>query len=240
MRMLQASARKPLRKATARGPWTLSDGSLEALKWVGLALMTGDHINKYLLNEASPALYDLGRMVMPIFGFVLMANLARPGALATGIHLRVMRRLAIFAALATPAFVLLVGWWPLNILATLFVATLIVYLIELGGTGSSLLCALTFIVGGALVEFWWPALLYCLGAWRFVRKPSAGRLTVWVIGAAALALINGNFAALVALPLIWGATQVDFPLQRRRWVFYAFYPAHLTVLAVVALLQNGR
>jgi hypothetical protein len=179
-------------------------------------------------------------MVMPIFGFVLMVNLARPGAWATGVHLRVMRRLAIFAVLATPAFVLLVGWWPLNILATLFVATLIVYLAERGGIGCRLLCALTFIIGGALVEFWWPALLYCLGAWRFVRGPSAGRFTVWVIGTASLSLINGNFAALVALPLIWGASQVDFPLHRRRWVFYAFYPAHLTLLVVLSVLQNGR
>src|SRR4051812_42258689 len=60
---------KPAAPATA---WSISDGSLEALKWVGLVLMTSDHVNKYLLQDASPTLYALGRMVMPLFGFVLM------------------------------------------------------------------------------------------------------------------------------------------------------------------------
>mgnify|MGYP003575645171 CR=1 FL=1 len=213
--------------------WGVSDGSLEALKWVALVLMVGDHVNKYLLHESSTVLYALGRMVMPVFGFVLMFNLARPGALAGGLHRRIMKRLAIFGALATPAFVWLVGWWPLNILCTLFVATLVVYKLERGGKGHRLLAVAAFVIGGALVEFWWPALLCCLGAWAFVRQPTAGRFTLWALGTASLTIINGNFAALVALALIWGATQVDIPLRRSRWVFYAFYPAHLTALALI-------
>jgi hypothetical protein len=46
-------------------------------------------VNKYLLDGANPALYAMGRMVMPLFGFVLMTNLARSGALVAGVHLRV-------------------------------------------------------------------------------------------------------------------------------------------------------
>lgn len=96
-------------------------------------LMAGDHINKYLLHEASGSLYALGRLVMPLFGFVLVAHLARLEAFRNGLHLRVMKRLAVFALLATPAFVQLVGWWPLNSLATLVLTTLIVWLLEQGG-----------------------------------------------------------------------------------------------------------
>jgi hypothetical protein len=110
---------------------------------------------------------------------------------------------------------------------------LIVYLLEHGGTGHRWLATLAFIAGGAVVEFWWPALLVCLGAWAFIRKRTAGRLAFWVFGTASLAIVNGNFAALAALPLIWGATQVDVPLRRNRWLFYVFYPVHLTVLALV-------
>ena len=226
--MPQAPSSRPLPGVTGGLAWTVSDGSLEALKWVALVLMAGDHINKYLLHESSTTLYVLGRMVMPVFGFVLMFNLARPGALASGLHRRVMKRLAIFGALATPAFAWLVGWWPLNILYTLFIATLLVYLLERGGKGLWPLAVVAFVIGGALVEFWWPALLCCLGAWAFVRQPTAGRFTLWALSTASLALINGNFAALVALALIWGAAQVDIPLRRSRWAFYAFYPAHLT------------
>lgn len=218
-------------------PWAISAGSLESLKWVGLVLMAADHVNKYVLGEASASLYAMGRLVMPIFGFVLMYNLCRPGALADGVHLRVMKRLAVFGALATPAFVLLVGWWPLNILFTLLVSTLIIFLWERGGVPRRLLAMAVFLVGGAIVEFWWPALLCCLGAWAFVRRPDALRLALWVGATASLALINGNFAALVAIPLIWGARQVDIPMPRFRWAFYAFYPAHLTALVTYLTLR---
>ncbi len=226
------STRKSAPAAGAR-PWVIADGSLEALKWVALVLMVGDHINKYLLNEGVGSLYALGRMVMPIFGFVLMHNLCRPAGLARGVHARVMKRLVVFGLLSTPAFVYLVGWWPLNILFTLFTATLIVYLWERGGATRRLLACAVFVFGGALVEFWWPALLCCLGAWALLKRPTAWRLALWAMATGALAVVNGNFAAVIALLLIWGATRVDIPMPRMRWVFYAFYPAHLTALALL-------
>ncbi len=236
MRTAQASAAQPP-ASFARSAWHISDGSLEALKWIALILMAGDHVNKYLLHEANATLFALGRLVMPVFGFVLMFNLARARAWATGMHVRVIKRLALFGGLSTPAFVYLVGWWPLNILFTLLVATLVVYLWERGGMGQRVLAALTFLIGSAFVEFWWPALLCCFGAWAFIRRPTAVRFLVWTLATATLAVINGNFAAVVALLLIWGATRVDVPLPRSRWVFYAFYPAHLTLLALYLAMR---
>ncbi|WP_309957903.1 MULTISPECIES: TraX family protein [Variovorax] len=227
--------RKPHRAARRGGVWPVSCGSLEALKWVGLLLMTGDHVNKYLLAEASQTLYALGRMVMPLFGFVLMANLSRPGALESGMHLRVMKRLAVFALLATPAFVHLVGWWPLNILATLLLATLIVWLLERDSWIARCSALIAFIVGGAVVEFWWPALLYCIGSWAFIRRPSGLRMLWWASATGSLAAVNGNFAAMAALLLIWGARQVEIPCARGRWVFYAFYPIHLSLIALILI-----
>tara|TARA_Y100001972_G_C7576263_1_gene289142 strand:- start:202 stop:930 length:729 start_codon:yes stop_codon:yes gene_type:complete len=232
-----APSSKNVPTSTAPGSWAIADGSIEALKWVALVLMVGDHVNKYLLHEASGSLYALGRLVMPIFGFVLMHNLCRPAALARGVHVRVMKRLVAFGMLSTPAFAYLVGWWPLNILLTLLVATLIVFLWDRGGTARRLLAIMVFVFGGALVEFWWPALLCCLGAWAFLKRPTALRLTLWAMATASLAVINGNFSALIALPLIWSATRVVIPTPRLRWVFYAFYPAHLTALALLLALR---
>src|SRR5471032_1823847 len=59
-------------------PWTMAEGSLEAIKWAALILMVFDHTNKYLYAERLPVVFQLGRIVMPIFGFVLAYNLARP------------------------------------------------------------------------------------------------------------------------------------------------------------------
>ena len=61
----------------------LSSGTLEALKWLALLLMTLDHVNKHLLHASVPELFAAGRLTLPLFGFVLGYNLARPGVLAS-------------------------------------------------------------------------------------------------------------------------------------------------------------
>ena len=112
----------------------ISDSTLEALKWLALLLMVVDHANKYLLLDASPTLFNGGRIAMPLFVFVLAYNLARPDAYKRGAHKRTMKRLALFGLLATPPFIalggLLAGWWPLNILFALLSMTAIVYFLE--------------------------------------------------------------------------------------------------------------
>ncbi|RST50022.1 TraX family protein [Variovorax sp. MHTC-1] len=210
--------------------FVVADGTLEALKWIAMVLMALDHINKYLLGEAHTVLFILGRMAMPIFGFVLMYNLARPDALAADIHLRVMRRLLGFGLLATPIFAGLVGAWPLNIMFMLLLATGMVWLMERGGWWRVTAAVFAFIGFGALVEFWWFGALSCLGAWFFCRSPTGGRLALWVLALCSLWIVNRNFASLAALPLIWGLSRINIPLGRHKRLFYAFYPAHLALI----------
>jgi hypothetical protein len=123
----------PIRTPLSTAPrLELSSGSLEVLKWLALLLMTLDHVNKHLLHASVPELFAVGRLALPLFGFVLGYNLARPGALASGSYSRTARRLAIFGTIATIPFIALGGlgwgWWPLNIMATLLVATLCAWL----------------------------------------------------------------------------------------------------------------
>ena len=47
----------------------LSDGAVEAMKWLGLILMTADHAQKYGLMPAVPGVYEAGRVAFPLFGF---------------------------------------------------------------------------------------------------------------------------------------------------------------------------
>ena len=90
-------------------PLRISDGSLEALKWIALVLMTGDHVNKYLFNATLPVLFEAGRVALPLFIFVLAYNLARPDVMAREVYGRTMKRLALFGVLATPVFIALGG-----------------------------------------------------------------------------------------------------------------------------------
>ena len=55
----------------------LSDGAVEAMKWLGLILMTADHAQKYGLIPAVPGVYEAGRLAFPLFGIVMAYNLAR-------------------------------------------------------------------------------------------------------------------------------------------------------------------
>jgi TraX protein len=234
-------APSPARRRALLPALAITGGSLEALKWLGLVLMTLDHVNKYLLHDAVPALYDAGRIVMPLFAFVLAVNLARAGTLASGAYPRVMQRLAVAAVIASVPFIALGGlgwgWWPLNILATFLVATAAMYGFDRGGKANAFLACLTLLVGGAFVEFWWPALAIIMGVWSYARRPSVAALLLGVAGVAALQLINQNAWAWAALPFIAVAIAMPLRVPRLRWVFYVFYPAHLA--AIWAIRELG-
>jgi hypothetical protein len=231
----------PIRTPVSTAPrLELSSGSLEALKWLALLLMTLDHLNKHLLHASVPELFAAGRLALPLFGFVLGYNLARHGALASGSYSRTARRLAVFGSIATIPFIALGGlgwgWWPFNIMATLLVATLCARLIEVSGPARLVTAAALFIVGGALVEFWWPGLAVCLLAWAYCRRPAWLTLTLWIGTIASLYVINRNLWALAAVPLIFAAAQVKLTVPRSRLGFYVYYPVHLAVLWALARL----
>lgn len=223
----------------------IANGTIEALKWIALILMIGDHINKYLLNDTVAWLYDAGRSAMPLFMFVLAYNLARPGALERGVYQRTLIRLAIFGAVASPAFLalggLVNGWWPLNILFTLFVLTATLRLIEIGNLRGYLAAGLIFSLGGSLVEFWWPAVAFGVAVWSYKKQPSIAAILLAISSCVALTYINECQWALASLLIIVAAPLIDLRCPRARWFFYAFYPAHLTLiwLARIPLRQAG-
>ncbi len=221
----------------------LANGSLEALKWLALLLMLGDHINKYLLHDSVPALFNAGRVVMPIFAVVLGYNLARPGTLGAGVYPRMLTRLAVVALVASAPFIALGGlgwgWWPLNVMAALGLVTASLWLFDLGGPARVASGVALLVVGGFFVEFWWAILAIAVAAWLYARRPRWAALGLAAIGFASLHLVNRNEWALAALPLIALASCVDLSVPRVRWAFYAFYPLHLAAIWAVRSLVMG-
>lgn len=226
--------KRSIKLVSSRFSLSMNAASIDALKWLAIVLMVVDHVNKYVFKETIPSMYALGRVAMPLFMFVLGYNLARPGVLLGGVHKRLLARLLVFGAIATPPFIALNtlswNWWPVNIMFAMAAAVLVAWLIERGDRLSVICACLIFIWGGALVEFWWPAVALCLFSWAYFRKPSPVFFVGFVVSLLFLYLVNGNFWALGALPAIAAAHSWRWPLPRLKWFFYAFYPAHLAIL----------
>lgn len=221
-------------------PIHLSNGAIEALKWLALLLMTGDHINHHLFNATLPVLYEAGRLCLPIFIFVLAYNLARPGALENGAYVRTIKRLAIFGGIASVPFMALGGladgWWPLNVMITLLVLATVLYLLAQGGALNQAAAGFVFLVGGSSVEYWWPAILLGIAAWHYCKRPSFWSAVFAFVGLAAICLaINKNWWAFAALPVIALVARANPNLPRLQRVFYAYYPLHLAFLWLVRI-----
>lgn len=218
-------------------PLVIADGTIEGLKYLAVVLMTVDHINKYLFKGAVESMFILGRLAFPVFAFVVAYNLARPGDLSNGTAARMGKRLVFFGVISSPAFValggLIDGWWPLNIMLTFALTVGVITLCSIGGIGNVFAAGAAFVVGGALVEFWWPGVAICFTAWCFCRSPSWFYLSCWLLASASLVVVNGNYWAIAAVPLVLGAQYVNLPISRHRHLFYAYYPFHLAALWVV-------
>lgn len=76
-----------------------------------------------------------------------------------------------------------------------------------------------------------------LTVWAFFRDPQPWRICLAFLAAASLYLVNGNFYALSALPLVLVASRIDFSVPRSPWAFYTLYPIHLSLLAIVVFLR---
>ena len=215
------------------------DGTIETLKWVALFIMTLDHINKYFFNDKITLFFDLGRVAMPVFMFVLAYNLARPGTLESGAYVRVMKRLFISGLIAfiPTAFMkgLLCGWWPLNIMFTLLVVTATIYLIA---THHPIIAQGVFFLGCAVVEFWWFAGLFGVAVWWYCRKPNWTAAILIFISWGSLWVVNQNSWAFAALPLIWLISLLPIEMPKYKYLFYAYYPLHLTIICLVVNYQK--
>jgi len=208
------------------------------MKWLGLILMTADHAQKYGLMPTVPGVYEAGRVAFPLFAVVLAYNLARVPCHDRTVYVRVLTRLLCCGALASIPFIALgglgFGWWPLNGMGTLDVAVGIMYVIEARRPFWKTRAAAVFVLGGALVEFWWPGVALCVGAWWYCTHPTGGALLLWFAGTAGLTLINANCWACASFPVLAVVAYIvaiDIPRASR--FFYLYYPAHLAVLLLL-------
>lgn len=223
----------------------ISNSSLTAMKLTGIAAMLADHFNAFINPDYNQTLFEVGRIAFPLFALVLGYNLARiPSAKIP----RIMLRLLIFGIVATPIYIILGGglqhWWPLNILFTLCLATIIVYLLSLPAYNrwavtARMTALLLFTVIGGLVDYLWLGPALVIVVWRLFSGISAAESTilqVLLLGLfGLLCVMNDSLATLLALPIIYLTIVAcqNIRLPRMKWFFYWFYPGHLVALFLI-------
>jgi hypothetical protein len=234
---------KPMPKATREASepikqadtgFAIADGTIEALKWLAVLLMVVDHVNKYLFDGKVGWMFAAGRIVMPVFAFVLAYNLARPNAFTDGRFKRTAKRLLIYGVIATVPYMALKGssvyGWPLNIMFTLLVATLVLWLYEHRKPAQSIWLLPLFVFGSMLPEFWIAGTITVIAAYFYCKSPNRLHLLFWIASVTALTAININFYAMLAIPLILLAPKVSINIPRFKYFFYSFYPLHFALL----------
>ena len=209
-------------------PITLSNGAIEILKWFALILMTGDHFSTFIYNGNAEILNYAGRVVFPIFAFIFAYNLARPNA--EQFYKRSVIKLFAFGLLATPIFIMLANTHnglPLNILFTLLAGLLCIMAFN---AQQYLVCAVLFLLLGGIVEYNWIGLTLILSCYYLIKSQTImGGLCV-TVSLMLLYFINGNFFALLSIPIVVLFSNKHIAFTRFKWAFYVYYPFHLLVL----------
>jgi hypothetical protein len=222
-------------------PITIANGTLEALKWLAVVLMVVDHLNKYLFDGKVGWMLALGRIVMPVFAFVLAYNLARPNALVEKRFQRTSKRLLTYGLIATIPYIALKGsniyGWPLNVMFTLLVATLVIWMYENANPKHGMWLLPLFAFGSLLPEYWVLGTGTTIAAYFYCKNPRPLYLVLWLLSVLLLSILNMNFYAMLAVPFLLLAPKVHLNVPRLKYFFYAFYPAHFALLWVVKTLM---
>ena len=212
-----------------------ASGALEVLKLVGLAAMVVDHVNKYALERAYPAMEHVGRLAFPLFALVVAANLRWN----TADPQRYFMRLAVWGAASQAIYTWATGHTELNILLTLAIGVQLVLAMQALRQHSSpggVLWLLVVVVATLPCDY--PltgALLVALFHGWFTR-PGAYTALLAILGVAvvnaSLPLAPAALASLVlAAGVAWWAPRL--PRLTRYW-FYPFYPVHFAVIRWMA------
>ena len=218
--------------------------ALGALKWLALVAMTLDHVNTHLLGSR-PDLYAVGRLAFPLFACVFGFKIGRPApGKPVGLQRRTVLMLLTATAVAQLPYSYLHGGrpWPLNVMGLFLTALCAAWWLRPGHTRLEAIAGWVIVLGGgALAEFFWFGLAVVLAARAFARLPSAFTLSLLVATIASLQLVNGNAWALASLPVVFGAgllAAAEPPLPTTREFFYAYYPAHLAVIAALVFFRG--
>lgn len=211
----------------------VSSGTIESLKWLGLAVMLAEHWMRYVVGEWPQWLYLAGRMAFPLFVFALALGLSgQPSPKLRAVLIKML----IWALVAQAALQLVgVPATQLNVLFTFSLGLAAAQAFAL--LRSTFLLAITLAAIGAVslwCEFGPIGVAFVAGSVALARM-DAPATAAWIAVAgllAALAVPNGNHFALAAVPVALVVWRLGIKVPRLRGMFYWVYALQFPVFAV--------
>jgi len=206
------------------------------LKVLACLFMLIDHVG-FMFFPQYIILRIVGRLAFPIFAYQVANGYRKTSNLS-----KYMGRLALFSLISQiPYFWFSPG--SLNIMPTLLVGLIVIYLHENTGRYGFIVAGLLVIVGDiihlqygsyGLMMIW----IFYIFSERKVYLTFAyalmSLLFAWITGWSFSMLMQ--FFSIAALPFIFANWRVK--LRLNRYFFYAFYPGHIIVLLLIGLLKN--
>lgn len=221
--------------------------ALEAAKWVALLSMTIDHYGKIVDPDVFLVTHAIGRIAFPLFAGIVALRMA----LSPSIVAAYARRLAFWATVSQPVFVLAGRQWNEgNILFTLLlgvVADAGVVCLRRSRLLKAVLLLVPTAVAAPYVEFG----IAGVAAVPIIARAAANRWSVglWLLGPAGVLanlvfkapyLSAEDLLALAATPVAVASVSIRHTVPRiPRVFFYAYYPAHLYALHWLDLRLGG-
>lgn len=219
----------------------LTSKQQELVKISAVALMVADHLGAIVLGADHPAfltLRMLGRIAFPLFAFLFAYNLSVRRVKATAY----IGPLAIAAVVSQPIYAMATGWVTLNIFFTLLASVLLWHVVQEGtGRFYALKWVAALMVAGAVVvngEYGLAGILLMF-AWVLVLD----KQELWRVALLGLVLIGVNWGTVPVIAVMalfaWVVVVVaqrlpGIPrLRELKWFWYAFYPLHLLLFAVI-------
>ncbi|MEM2094892.1 MAG: TraX family protein [Candidatus Bathyarchaeia archaeon] len=213
----------------------------EALKWIALATMTVDHVGSVLYPELE-LLRVIGRISFPIYSYLIVL-----GVETTRSFRKYLTRLLIFAFISQAPYFLAHRYGPfesLNIYFTLAFGAL--------SLRSPIMLILALVISFFLNFDYGPYGIALISAMQLLRTDQRQGIAFIVLLNAIFYLIwDKQVFSLFAVPLIVahlrgflgakGNTHREgstFPTWRK-YLFYVYYPAHLTVLVLIRRYLTG-
>jgi hypothetical protein len=217
----------------------LTVGTQESLKLLAMVLMVVGH-SAFLWLDGDAYVWArvAGRLVFPVFALLTAYNLSVRGVAPR----RYLLPLLVLAIVSEPFYQLALGmtgniiWATLGgvVLVGLWDRTLEPRRWYLAGLLVYLPLAYLFVGFGLAGVFLVPAFVLAI---RY--SVAASHLLLAVLLVSLNPWHPGMLVPLLALPLFLLAARVDIPMRRMpRWLWSAFYPAHLAIVAFVAMLTG--